>query len=439
MKKKVLLAAVLVGLLLLQAVFAGLAEGQPSLSLDPAEITLDKGKSQKLKPVAENVENARKIKYAWESSDPAVASVNNGGAVKAADAGTAVITCTATLPDGNVLTATASVTVRIPVKGLKSTTKANTAFPARESLQLEYTLQPENATDRAVAWTSSDEGIATVDENGVVTGVAPGKVTITGTAANGKGAKVNLQVTPAVIQGKQLEIREAVFHPETGQLEVTWVNTGSGIAGAELRINPLDGEGNPVRIGEGYIEEIPLEERVLHTSMPVPAGETVTVSLQTGSAYPAAAQMEIAVDRITREDGSVLELPDNRLCWYSTAAGAYTAGPESDEPYQAPEEDIQTAADVRFGFRALAVPGELAAAYGFPRGGLLVTEIGEGSAAEAMGLETWDLVFGVNETGYDGELYILPQAAAALSRGEAVTLWIARDGEVLTIDLEPGE
>ena len=62
MKKKVLLAAVLVGLLLLQAVFAGLAEGQPSLSLDPAEITLDKGKSQKLKPVAENVENARKIK-----------------------------------------------------------------------------------------------------------------------------------------------------------------------------------------------------------------------------------------------------------------------------------------------------------------------------------------------------------------------------------------
>ena len=173
--------------------------------------------------------------------------------------------------------------------------------------------------------------------------------------------------------------------------------------------------------------------------MPVPAGETVTVSLQTGSAYPAAAQMEIAVDRITREDGSVLELPDNRLCWYSTAAGAYTTGPESDEPYQAPEEDIQTAADVRFGFRALAVPGELAAAYGFPRGGLLVTEIGEGSAAEAMGLETWDLVFGVNETGYDGELYILPQAAAALSRGEAVTLWIARDGEVLTIDLEPGE
>ena len=47
MKKKVLLAAVLVGLLLLQAVFAALAEGQPALSLDPAEITLDKGEVQK--------------------------------------------------------------------------------------------------------------------------------------------------------------------------------------------------------------------------------------------------------------------------------------------------------------------------------------------------------------------------------------------------------
>ena len=365
--------------------------------------------------------------------------MNNGGAVKAADAGTAVITCTATLPDGNVLTASAAVTVRIPVKGLKITTKANTSFPARESLQLEYVLQPENATDRAVAWTSSDEGVATVDENGVVTGVAPGKVTVTGTASNGKGAKVNLQVTPAVIQGKQLEIQGAVFHPETGLLEVTWVNTGSGIAGAELRVRPLDVAGNPVLIGEGYIEEIPLEERVLHTAVPAPAGEKVTVTLQTGGAYPAAAQWEIAVDRIIREDGSVLELPDNRLCWYSTAAGAYTAGPETGEPYRAPEEDLRVAEDIRFGFRAVAVPGELAADYGFPRGGLLVTEIGEGSAAEAMGLETWDLIFGVDETGYDEELYILPMAAAALSRGEAVTLWIARDGDVLGIELVPEE
>lgn len=439
MKKKVLLAAVLVGLLLLQAVFAALAEGQPALSLDPAEITLDKGKSQKLKPVALNVENAKKIKYAWESSDPAVASVNNGGAVKAVDAGTAVVTCTATLPDGNVLTATAAVTVKIPVKGLKITTKANTSFPARESLQLEYTLQPENATDRAVAWVSSDETVATVDENGVVTGLAAGKVTVTGTAANGKGAKVNLQVTPAVIQGKQLEIQSAAFHPDTGLLEVTWVNTGSGVAGAELRFRPLDGAGNPVLAGEGYMEEILLEERVLHTAVPAPAGEKVTVTLQAGGAYPAAEQLEIAVDRITREDGSVLELPDNRLCWYSTAAGAYTAGPGSEEPYKAPEEDIAAAEGIRFGFRAVAVPGELAADYGIPGGGLLITEIGEGSAAEAMGLEPWDMVFGVNETSYEEELYILPQALAALSRGENVTLWIARDGEILSFDLEPGE
>lgn len=524
-KRGIRAAAVLLCLLLMQAVCAAFAEGQPALKIEPAELTLEKGKGQKLKVTAENAENPKKIKYAWESSDESVATAA-GGTVKAKDGGTAVITCTATLEDGSTLTAEVPVTVTVPVKGLKIGTKANTAVRCGESLQIEYTITPENATDRTVTWSSSDESVLKADENGTVTGIGAGKATITGKTANGKSAKVALTVpslhagaeefavtateniykflycgnnfegdiriaqtgdcfgyalimngqeigislTPvkpgegtltitdrkdktagftvkitvgddAFPQGKILQIQGAQYHPETGMLEIIWTNTGSSaVTSAELRINPLDAEGKPVLIGEGKTEDIPDEVRVLHSAANVPAGETVTETYAAGTLYPAAAEMNIAFDRFVREDGSVTELPDDRLCWFSTAGKAYTAGPERSEPYAMPsEETLAAAADVRFGFRAIAVPGEIAGEYGFSRGGLLVTETEDGSAAEAIGLEVGDLIIGAGETAYEEEPYIIPLAAAALTRGEAITLWIERDGETEAIELESGE
>ncbi len=58
-----------------------------------------------------------------------------------------------------------------------------TSVRVAETLALTATVTPENATDKTVIWSSSDETKATVDENnGVVTGVAEGTVTITATS-----------------------------------------------------------------------------------------------------------------------------------------------------------------------------------------------------------------------------------------------------------------
>ena len=63
-----------------------------------------------------------------------------------------------------------------------------------DSLELTATLLPEDATETALTWSSSDKKIATVSKKGVVKGVKPGTVTITVKTANGKKATIKLTV-----------------------------------------------------------------------------------------------------------------------------------------------------------------------------------------------------------------------------------------------------
>lgn len=47
-----------------------------------------------------------------------------------------------------------------------------------DDLALEATVAPENATNKVVAWSSSDSKMASVDATGKVTAIAEGKITI---------------------------------------------------------------------------------------------------------------------------------------------------------------------------------------------------------------------------------------------------------------------
>lgn len=61
--------------------------------------------------------------------------------------------------------------------------------------QIPYTVIPEDAVDRQVTWTSSDESYSTVDENGIVSYSGPGTVVLTGKLKNGKTRTFTLTVT----------------------------------------------------------------------------------------------------------------------------------------------------------------------------------------------------------------------------------------------------
>ena len=137
--------------------------------------------------------NATNRNVTWSSDNPSVATVNNG-VVSAVSEGTATITVTT---EDGTKTASCTVTVTVPVTGVTlSQTQASLYYNRTPStLTLTATVTPDNATNKDVTWTSSNPSAATVNQNGVVTAVAPGTAVITATAADGNGANATCTVT----------------------------------------------------------------------------------------------------------------------------------------------------------------------------------------------------------------------------------------------------
>ena len=152
-----------------------------SVSLDKTSIELTEGDESEL--VATVLpENATNHAVVWTSSDEGIATVSEGK-VKAVSPGTAVITVT-TVDGGYSATCNVAVSARIFSVVSVSLDKTSLELTEGDESELVATVLPENATNPAVVWTSSDESIATVSE-GKVKAVSPGTVVITVTTVDG--------------------------------------------------------------------------------------------------------------------------------------------------------------------------------------------------------------------------------------------------------------
>ena len=150
-------------------------------------------------------DNATDKTIEWTSSDNDVVEVARGRLL-AHKAGDAEITATA--KDGQGAKATVTVKVIVEAESVEVSGAKHVAING--TVTLAATVAPENATDKTVTWTTDNDKIATVDKNGVLTGVAEGKVVVTATTANGKTANISVYVTKVAIDGTQDEVYNTV-------------------------------------------------------------------------------------------------------------------------------------------------------------------------------------------------------------------------------------
>jgi 2',3'-cyclic-nucleotide 2'-phosphodiesterase (5'-nucleotidase family)/uncharacterized protein YjdB len=139
----------------------------------------------------------------------------------------------------------------VPVESVSLDRRSLTLY-AGESEALTATVKPNEATNKAVLWSSSSESVATVDENGAVTAVSAGTATITATTVDGeKTAKCQVTVRPSIrVTGVKLSqgfvtarvgqsgtLRAIVYPYNATNKDVTWSSSDPNVV-------TVDAEGN---------------------------------------------------------------------------------------------------------------------------------------------------------------------------------------------------
>ncbi|MCQ2094308.1 MAG: Ig-like domain-containing protein, partial [Bacteroidaceae bacterium] len=147
--------------------------------------------------------NATNKEVEWLSSDNSIATVDENGIVKAINAGT--VTITATTTDVSNLSASCTITVKgILVNALSFDTES-AELVIGESISIVPIVLPDNATDKSIEWSSSDNSVAKVSD-GVVTAVSQGDAVITAKTTDGSNlsASCNIKVMPIYVSSVSL-------------------------------------------------------------------------------------------------------------------------------------------------------------------------------------------------------------------------------------------
>lgn len=221
--------------------------GSAKLTFEENKISIPLKKTQTLKLQCDYREITSKTKIVYESTNEEVATVK-AGKLTAIGAGTAQIKATATFEDGGTLSAECTVFVYVPVQSVKINEKSSLLMigseEAFQQTQLHCVVAPENAYFQSVIWTSSDENIATVDENGNVTAVSLGNAVITAKSTDlsfSKTASCKITVTQAaqritlsqdettLYPKDSITLKATVFPENAGNKKVDWKSSDETI------------------------------------------------------------------------------------------------------------------------------------------------------------------------------------------------------------------
>lgn len=176
----------------------------------------------------------------FSTSDTSIATVDQKGKVRALQVGECELT--ATDKTDETISVTIPVVVVQPLQSVEITTDQR-AILIGATTRLSVTYEPETATLKEVTWSSADESIATVSQDGLVTGLKRGQVLIHADSTDGKAsdairitvkqAPESVTVSPesvTVAEGKTAQLKATVLPKDTDDKTVLWSSADESVA-----------------------------------------------------------------------------------------------------------------------------------------------------------------------------------------------------------------
>ena len=211
--------------------------------LNSSSLSMEKGQSQVLSETI-TPSNSSNQNVTWTSNNENVVVVNQNGKVTAIGEGTAVVTVRT--EDGGY-TASCNIKVSLPNERVTGVVlnKTGITLEKEETYELRADVIPYNATNQKVSWTSNATSVATVDQEGKVKAVGPGKATITVTTADGNykatcvvtveadigvtGIKLDRN-TVSMKYGRTIELKATITPENATNRGITWTSNNEEVA-----------------------------------------------------------------------------------------------------------------------------------------------------------------------------------------------------------------
>ena len=224
-----------------------------SITLDITSTIMNTGETLTLTATVKP-DNATDKTVTWSSNNTTIATVDQNGKITAVDGGTATIT--AKVGDKEATCTVMVMKTDIPVEGI-TLDKYYLELTKGETGAITATVTPYNATNKTVTWSSGNPLIASVDQNGKVTGQAEGTTTITA-KAGGKTANcmvsvkksvvavesVTLDITSTILNtGETLTLTATVKPDNATNKTVTWSSDNTSVATVDAngKVTAVDG------------------------------------------------------------------------------------------------------------------------------------------------------------------------------------------------------
>ena len=303
-----------------------------SISLDKTTASVVEG--DKLQLTASLTPDLAESSLTWKSSKPSVATVDATGLVEALSPGTAVIS----VETENGKSATCEITVTAKYIAVTKVSLNNTEISLVEDEQftLTATVEPTNATDPSITWSSSNTDIATVSASGVVKAVKAGTAIITAQGADGKSATCSVTVTAkyiavtkvslnkteiSLVEDEQFTLTATVEPTNATDPSITWSSSNPEVATVENGVVAAITEGEAI-ITAGVTDEVSATCKVIVTAKLIPV---------------------IYVDRIELEPTEVTEEEGTEFTLIATVYPEDATNPEVE--WESSDEEIVTVSE----------------------------------------------------------------------------------------------